>query len=159
MAKHAGGRPSKYDSIDLKQVTMFCRLGATDEELAEFLGIAVSTLNKWKTEHPEFMEAIKKGKVISDFKVVNSLYKRAIGFKCKKQSVFKCKVVEYDENGRRVEHEELKTKEYIDQVPPDSTACFFWLKNRRKEDWRDKQDINVTGGVNIVYADKDDKDL
>lgn len=159
MTKHAGGRPSLYDKVDLKQVTMLCRLGATDKELAEFLHIAVSTLNKWKIEHPEFMESIKKGKIISDAKVVNALYKRATGYKCKRQSVFKCKVVDYDENGKRIEREELKTQDYIDQVPPDSTACFFWLKNRRKEDWRDKQDITVDGGVNIVYAKEEDKEL
>jgi hypothetical protein len=23
-------------------------------------------------------------------------------------------------------------------VPPDTTACIFWLKNRKPEEWRDK---------------------
>jgi hypothetical protein len=26
-------------------------------------------------------------------------------------------------------------------VPPDVTAAIFWLKNRRKEDWKDKHEI------------------
>ena len=30
---------------------------------------------------------------------------------------------------------------YVEHVPPDTTACIFWLKNRRREDWRDRVDI------------------
>lgn len=38
---------------------------------------------------------------------------------------------------------EEKTKE----VAPDTTAQIFWLKNRRPDKWRDKQDIEHSGGV------------
>ena len=34
-------------------------------------------------------------------------------------------------------------------VPPDTTAAIFWLKNRRPDRWRDKQDIKLSGGVDI----------
>jgi hypothetical protein len=37
-----------------------------------------------------------------------------------------------------------------------STMAVFSLKQLG---WRDKQEIQVGGGVNIVYADKDDKEL
>ena len=36
-------------------------------------------------------------------------------------------------------------------------GSIFALKNIGN--WKDKQDIEVTGGVNIVYADRDDKEL
>ena len=26
---------------------------------------------------------------------------------------------------------------YREHVPPDTTACIFWLKNRRQQEWRD----------------------
>jgi hypothetical protein len=29
---------------------------------------------------------------------------------------------------------------YREHVPPDTTACIFWLKNRRPKEWRDVQD-------------------
>lgn len=37
------------------------------------------------------------------------------------------------------------TKHY----PPDTTACIFWLKNRKPKDWRDKveSDVHVTGEI------------
>lgn len=34
------------------------------------------------------------------------------------------------------------------EVPPDVTAQIFWLKNRRPDLWRDKQDLNVEGNIN-----------
>ena len=27
------------------------------------------------------------------------------------------------------------------RMPPDTTACIFWLKNRRKEQWREKLEV------------------
>lgn len=32
-----------------------------------------------------------------------------------------------------------------DRVPPDTTACIFWLKNRRPLEWRDKQSLEHSG--------------
>jgi hypothetical protein len=30
---------------------------------------------------------------------------------------------------------------YIEHVPPDVTACIFWLKNRDPQHWRDSQQL------------------
>jgi hypothetical protein len=113
-------------------------LGAKDEELAKFLGIAVSTLNKWKHEHPELMESIKNGRDYADLRVADSLYQRSIGFVCKRQQPFKLKRTYYDDQGRRCEEERVEIAEYYDQVPPDTAAAFIWLKNRRPDKWVDK---------------------
>lgn len=37
---------------------------------------------------------------------------------------------------------------YVEHVPPDTTACIFWLKNRKPEAWRDVKDHNVRATVN-----------
>ncbi|HLS07388.1 MAG TPA: hypothetical protein VK079_05485, partial [Bacillota bacterium] len=34
------------------------------------------------------------------------------------------------------------------EVQPDTTAQIFWLKNRKPAEWRDKQEIEHTGGLN-----------
>lgn len=47
----------------------------------------------------------------------------------------------------------IVTKEVTKEVLPDTTAQIFWLKNRRPDRWRDKQDIEHSGqigGVTIV---------
>lgn len=39
-----------------------------------------------------------------------------------------------------------------DETPPDTTACIFWLKNRRPDMWRDKQDVEHSGNVQLDVA-------
>ena len=34
---------------------------------------------------------------------------------------------------------------YREIVPPDTTAAIFWLKNRRSDEWRDKQEQEISG--------------
>ena len=29
-------------------------------------------------------------------------------------------------------------------MPPDTTACIYWLKNRKPEQWRDRREVDVT---------------
>lgn len=51
------------------------------------------------------------------------------------------------------ECELVVTKEITKEVLPDTTAQIFWLKNRRPDRWRDKQDIEHSGqigGVTII---------
>lgn len=52
-------------------------LGATDEEIADILGIGVRTLYRWKTEIPPFAEALEAGKHVADNAVERSVYQRA----------------------------------------------------------------------------------
>ena len=35
---------------------------------------------------------------------------------------------------------------YVEHVPPDVTACIFWLKNRDPEHWRDSQQMEHVVG-------------
>lgn len=32
----------------------------------------------------------------------------------------------------------------------DTVACIFWLKNRRPGDWRDKQEVEHSGGIKVI---------
>ena len=44
------GRPSKYKDEYCEQAEKLARLGVTDKEMAEFFGVTVQMLNKWKTD-------------------------------------------------------------------------------------------------------------
>lgn len=121
-------RPSKYDPKFNKQVYKLSLLGATDKEIADFLEIAESTLNLWKTEHDEFMESLKKGKMIADSKVVQALFKRACGYSHKEDKIFM-------HEGSPVIVPTIK------HYPPDSVACFYWLNNRQRDRWSNKTDV------------------
>lgn len=127
------GRPSKYHDLVPEQARKLCMLGATDAELADFFGISESTLNNWKTDHPEFMESLKEGKSQADAEVASKLYHRATGY-----SHNAVKIVANATTGQ--EH----IVPYTEHYPPDTTAAIFWLKNRRPDLWRDKQEIDHT---------------
>lgn len=122
------GRPSKYNPDFNFQVEKLAKLGATDKEIADFFNIQESTLNNWKIEHPEFMESIKKGKIIADSNVAQSLYHRAIGY-------------QHEDTDIRVVDKEILETPIVKHYPPDPTAAIFWLKNRRSKEWRDKQEV------------------
>jgi hypothetical protein len=40
--------------------------------------------------------------------------------------------------------------EYIEHVPPDTTAAIFWLKNRDPQHWRDTQQLEHVMGKYII---------
>ncbi|AOF18139.1 terminase [Yersinia enterocolitica] len=140
-------RPTKYQKAYAEQARKLCLLGYTDKELADFFEVNEATINRWKKDHKEFCESIKKGKDISDGNVVDSLYQRAMGF------------VAPDIDIRVIDDKIVKT-EITKHYPPDTAAAIFWLKNRQKKTWRDKIDHGIEGAdggpvqvVNFTPAD------
>lgn len=128
------GRPTLYRSEYAVQVEKLCKLGATDEEIADFFGVAEATINTWKTAHPEFLESIKAGKVLADAEVASKLFHRATGYSHE------------DVDIRAVGGEIVQTP-LVKHYPPDTTAAIFWLKNRQPKKWRDKQEPDDGEGV------------
>lgn len=106
----------------------WARNGLTDEQIAQKMGIARSTLAQWKTDYPDISDTLKKGKEVVDAQVENALLRRALGYEYTEERV---EVSEKD--GRKV----VQT---VKHVPPDTAAQIFWLKNRRAGAWRDKPD-------------------
>lgn len=143
------GRKGKYHSWlteeGLTKLEGWARDGLTDEQIAHNIGIAVGTLYDWKNRFPEFSEALKKGKEVVDIQVENALLKRALGY-------------EYEETKVMVDADGKKRVERIKkQVQPDVTAQIFWLKNRRPDRWRDKQELETTESTKTVIVRGEDE--
>lgn len=136
------GRPSKYKPAFARQAEKLCELGATDEDLADFFEVSIRTIANWKAQHEDFLQALKGGKERADDRVERSLYQRAVGYSFDSEKVFNNK-------GAALR---IKTREHC---PPDVTAQIFWLKNRRPENWRDKQDVEHSGGVSLTISPED----
>lgn len=138
------GRPSDYLPEYADQAAKLCRLGATDAELAAFFKDE-RTINRWKVDHPDFCQALKDGKLISDMEVADRLYQRAKGFEFIDEQAFKVKCTEYENGKKVIEYEEVEVVKLNRVVPPDTTAGIFWLKNRRKVEWRERQEAPQRG--------------
>lgn len=103
------GRPSKYKPEYAELAQNYCMQGATDAEVAGFLGVSLRTVGDWKLAHTDFAEAMSTGKEQADAKVIGALYRNALA--------------------------------------GNVTAQIFWLKNRRKEDWRDRVETEHSGKI------------
>lgn len=118
----------------LLKIEGWARDGLIDEQIAKNMGISRSTLNVWKTKYPDISDALKKGKEVVDREVENALLKRALGYRYTETTKEAVKDPETGEVKMTV------TKEVTKQVSPDTTAQIFWLKNRKPDKWRDKQE-------------------
>lgn len=130
-----GGRLSTFKPEYIKQAKKLALLGMTDKEMAAFFEVTEFTINKWKRDFPEFGLVLKEGKEIADAKVVQSLYRRALGYRHKAVKHFNYK-------GDIIE------AEYVERYPPDTTAAIFWLKNRQSQKWRDRVDPQDEDDIN-----------
>jgi hypothetical protein len=129
-------RPTKFKPEFVGQAVKLAKLGATDIEIADFFDVDARTLYRWKGEHEAFCQALKAGKTEADERVERSLYARANGY-------------EHDEVDIRVVGGEIIQTPIRKFYPPDTTACIFWLKNRKAAEWRDKVEQEYSGFVQI----------
>lgn len=128
-----GGRPTAYKHEFCEKAKAFCEQGATDLEVADHLGVNAATLYRWKGKYPEFCEALKAGKAAADDRVERSLYNRAVGYTFDSEKVFQYQG-------------QIVRAQTVEHVPPDTTAAIFWLKNRRREEWRDRHELTGKDG-------------
>lgn len=133
------GAPTTYRKIFDRQARVVCAKGATEEDLADIFNVCLTTIGNWKKEHPDFLRAIENGKRKADAKVEKSLYQRAIGYKHKSEKLF------------QYEGEVIRGAT-IEKYPPDVSAASLWLRNRRPDKWRDKHDLDHSGGVSVNHV-------
>ncbi|MES2782604.1 MAG: hypothetical protein V4657_07405 [Pseudomonadota bacterium] len=135
------GRPTDYKAEYATQAQKLCDLGATDTDLADFFEVTERTINRWKINFPEFCQSLKLGKDAADDRVEQSLYRKATGYTFNSEKIFQ-------NSG------EIIRANTVEHVPPSDTAAIFWLKNRRGDKWRDKQeiDLNATGALADIIA-------
>lgn len=135
-AKRPRGRPSTFDESLIPAIQARAEEGATNREIAEFLGVHEAQLWRWAQANPVLRSALKLGKEAADQRVEASLYRRATGY-----SFDAVKIVADAKTG------DVLQIPYVEHVAPDTTAAIFWLKNRRPAEWRDRVEHNHGGEV------------
>ena len=119
-----GGRPSKYDT-DVKprfeEIREWLKLGATDKEIADNLGINKATICDYKKRFPEFDQLLKNGRKAPIQAIKAALFRRACGYDYKEMIV-----TDSEKDGK-------KTQIYTKHVVPDPTAALILLKHWDKE--------------------------
>ncbi|ATH60206.1 helix-turn-helix domain-containing protein [Staphylococcus nepalensis] len=130
---------------NLIRVQGWARDGLTMDQIAYNIGISKQTLYRWQERSSDFLDALKVSRDSADRQVENALFKNALGFKYVEQQL--------TDTGEVVDVEKY--------AKPNTTAQIFWLKNRKQEVWREKQNIEHAGGVEqkIDLSGVSDKDI
>ncbi|WP_047447316.1 helix-turn-helix domain-containing protein [Staphylococcus schweitzeri] len=136
-----------YEKLDIVNklglVEGWKRDGLTDEQIARNLGVSKHTLIKWKKNIPDFLDAIKKGKEVSDYELENALHKRAVGYY-------------YEEETVTNKGDVVKIKKYEHANP---TSLIFALKNRLPHKYRDKVEQEISQkNIEINIGEYNDDD-
>lgn len=132
------GRPASEPTPEHCRVAKHaCRLGATDLELANILGVDVSVIKRWQVTDESFSHACKVGGDMADARVERGLYQRAVG-------------------GVRSGKKEVATKDgdvvelnWEEEVLPDTAAASRWLESRKRKDWGLKSIVEHQGELEV----------
>lgn len=125
-----GGRPTDYEVRFNKMAFRHTLLGGTDKDLAELFEVNQTTIYEWKAKYPKFSKSIRKGKQEADGKVVQALYKRAIGYKHKEDKIF-------NNNGEALVVPTTKI------YPPDYNSMNKWLSIRQRDKWAETNNSDL----------------
>jgi len=135
MAKR--GRPTIFKPEYSDLARKFCMLGATNDDLARLLEVAGGTIDNWIADIPAFSTAVKEGRELADANVAERLYARALGYSHPAVKIMQS-------GGEPLE------VPYTEHYPPDTAACVFWLRNRRRQDWREKIEHEHSASTDLL---------
>jgi hypothetical protein len=119
------GRKSKLFPEMIHEIEHLARLGAINKDIAEFYRVDITTVENWFRDNPEIYNAKKRGGIMADVTVADSMFKNATGYDYIKTEET------YNGEGKLINKREIFT-----HVTGDTTAQIFWLSNRQPEYWK-----------------------
>lgn len=127
-------RSSLWTNRILDAAYMLALLGATENQMAEIIGVSTPTIKDWKRRHPEFDKAIKDGTIGALAGAVDAFMQRVKGI------TYDEEIATYD----RSSHQWVKTTKKT-FIPPDPWACARFLELKgRNFNWSVTQNVNLT---------------
>lgn len=122
----AAGRPTDYEERYCEELIDHMSKGYSFESFAGKISVARSTIYEWVDNFPQFSDAKKaafeQSRLWWEKQGIDGLYS----------------TTEYDEKGKPSLSKSIN-----------STLWIFNMKNRFKEDWRDKVETEHSGGLDI----------
>lgn len=120
------GRPTEFDQETATKIIQKYTQGATDKEVAEFIGVHENTIRNWKKASKQFLWSTQEAKEFADGLVEMAAFKRAVGF-------------EYEEEAIT----DKGTTYFKRFAPPDSQMLRYWLNNRKPKNWKERVEVQM----------------
>jgi len=132
------GRPTSYEERFCEMLIDHMAQGFSYESFAGLVGVSKQTIYDWEKANPEFLDSKKIGVEKS------RLFWETQGI----EGIYTTETFEQDENGSRSVKKALNSSVWI-----------FNMKNRFKDEWRDKQETDMNIGITEVLRPKAPEDL
>ena len=113
----------------LAEIEIWSRNGLSEAQMIKNIGVGKTSWEKYKKDHSELAEVLKKGREVQVTEVENSLFKLATGYYYYVDEAIK---VKDPGGGEHVEVVRLKKHK-----PPETGAMCFFLKNKDSKNWAD----------------------
>lgn len=133
------GRNSKDEEIESRLTLIISMLkdNCTDKEIAEKLGISLSTWRRKKSQNSKIKAVVDEIVDERNQKVEESLFKCCTGYHYYEEVLTKVKEEVEGENGTVLVKEDVKISKVKKYAKPDVNAQKYWLNNRKKGSWKD----------------------
>lgn len=133
--KGSNGKYHTHVQPRLNEIAEWLSEGLIIKEVSKRLGISVRSFYRYQNEYEELGNIVIESKAIADYRVEESLFRRAVGY-----DYDETKVVVDDDGKKRVE----KSRKHM---PPNVAAIIFWLKNRMPDKW--KQNVQSPPNMDV----------
>lgn len=144
------GRTGYTETLNPFVERMCKEFGATDVQIALMLKISISTLQDWKRRHERFRKALLRGKDAHDStKVKTSLLGRALGMPAI-ETTYNYVDIKDPVTEEVIGQKKVPVKVVEKQLAPDVAAARYWLNNRGRGKWSDRQEFAVSGDLTIT---------
>ena len=127
----------------LDQVRAIAMRGISEEQMCEIFDIGKRQMGLWKSQYPEFKEALEGGYTDADAAVLGALYQSAVGYTHDEEKIF-----QWDG--------EIVRAETIKHYKPDVAAIKLWLTNRQREHWADRREMEHGGKADSPIGIRDE---
>lgn len=139
------------------QVEQACKDGDYGaKEVAKLFNVTKNTVYTWRKAHPEFQEAMDRGRDEFDLSTAEtSLKKRLLGY-FYNEITSTPPLAKYNFTAEEKNSTELRVTKVVKRhVPPDTHALSFFLRNRNRERWPDRQDVDLNFTKKLSDAEID----
>lgn len=127
-----GGRPPKFNRAMLPVVKAMVKLGAVDREIADEIGIGLTTLQAYRRTNKEFSEALKMPPGAANGRVKGALFAKATGYNYEEERIVVVKGV-------------VKRIKVMVHVPPSDRAIDLWARSKMRSEFGAVQQVELTG--------------
>ncbi|MCK4761967.1 MAG: transposase [Candidatus Aminicenantes bacterium] len=107
-----------------------------DAQIATKLGVGLSSFYSYQKKYPQFLDALKRGRIPVNFKVENTLLKKCYGYDVDETHT----TMKISQGG---EAKVTEIKKVTKHIQPDATSIIFYLKNKMPETYKNRHDVNV----------------